>query len=66
MNDNHLVDVDEAARILQMHRESLLRGIRRGEFALEVIEKPTRRAARKYFFRRKQVEDLKMLRRRTK
>lgn len=50
------VDKDEAAEILKMHPESLLRGVRAGRYPLTPHERPARRTHRKFYFSKAAVE----------
>lgn len=55
-------DADEAADILNVHRESLLRSIRKGRCKLAVYEKPSHRTHRKYYFKQDEVDRFAIMR----
>ena len=59
-------DVDEAAYVLGVHRESLLRAVRRpkkrSRYPLTPFEKPSYRTHRKYYFKIEEVEAFKLQR----
>lgn len=53
------IDKNEAAEILGIHPESLLRAIRRGTLKIKVYRRPAERTHNKFFFEEDQVYRIK-------